>query len=164
MTIRSATREELPQILSFIIELAAYEKLEQEVVATLQEMDRWLFVEKKATVLFCCEDEKPIGFALYFYNYSTWQGRCGLYIEDLYIQRPFRGKGYGKALIEHVCSLAVRQGCARVEWVCLDWNKPSIDFYKRLGAFPMDEWSTYRLTGDALIRLGTKEAFASKTE
>lgn len=164
MTIRSATREELPQILSFIIELAAYEKLEQEVVATLQEMDRWLFVEKKATVLFCCEDEKPIGFALYFYNYSTWQGRCGLYIEDLYIQRPFRGKGYGKALIEHVCSLAVREGCARVEWVCLDWNKPSIDFYKRLGAFPMDEWSTYRLTGDALIRLGTKEAFDSKTE
>lgn len=164
MTIRSATREELPQILSFIIELAAYEKLEQEVVATLQEMDRWLFVEKKATVLFCCEDEKPIGFALYFYNYSTWQGRCGLYIEDLYIQRPFRGKGYGKALIEHVCSIAVREGCARVEWVCLDWNKPSIDFYKRLGAFPMDEWSTYRLTGDALIRLGTKEAIDSKIE
>ncbi len=154
MTIRQARREELPQILSFIVELAEYENLEQEVVATLETMNRWLFEEKKAIVLFCCEYEKPVGFALYFYNNSTWEGRCGLYIEDLFIQRPFRGKGYGKALIEHIASLAVQEGCARVEWVCLDWNKMSIDFYKRLGAVSMDGWSTYRLTGDALQRLG----------
>ncbi len=154
MTIRRATREELPQILACIIELAQYEHLEQEVVATLESMDHWLFVEKKAIVLFCCEDKRPVGFALYFYNYSTWEGRSGLYIEDLFIQRPFRGKGYGKALIEHVCSLAIEERCARVEWVCLDWNKMSIDFYKRLGAVPMDGWSTYRLSGEALRSLG----------
>ncbi len=158
MTIRRATREELPQILKFIRELAQYESLEKEVVATLESMDRWLFVEQKAIVLFCCEDDKPVGFALYFYNYSTWEGRSGLYIEDLFIQRPFRGKGYGKALIEHVASLAIEQGCARVEWVCLDWNKMSIDFYKRLGAVSMDGWSTYRLSGEALRSLGTSKA------
>lgn len=157
MTIRRATREELPQILAFIRELAVYENLVQEVVATIESMDRWLFVEQKATVLFCCEDEKPIGFALYFYNFSTWEGRCGLYIEDLFIQRPFRGKGYGKALIEHISSIAVAEGCARVEWVCLDWNKQSIDFYKRLGAVAMDGWSTYRLSGEALSLVGSKK-------
>lgn len=158
MTIRQAIQEDLPQVLAFIIELAEYEHLQQEVVATLESMDHWLFVEKKATVLFCCEDEKPVGFALYFYNYSTWQGRCGLYIEDLYIQRPFRGKGYGKALIGHVASLAVEEGCARVEWVCLDWNKMSIDFYRSLGAVSMDGWSTYRLSGEDLKRLGTSQS------
>jgi len=162
MTIRRATREDLPQVLAFIIELAEYEYLEQEVVATLESMDHWLFVEGKAIVLFCCEDEKPVGFALYFYNYSTWQGRSGLYIEDLFIQRAFRGKGYGKALIAHVASLAVKEGCARVEWVCLDWNKMSIDFYKRLGAVPMDGWSTYRLAGDALKSLGNSKAKENK--
>ncbi len=157
MTIRQARREELPQVLAFIIELAKYENLEHEVVATIETMDRWLFVEQKATVLFCCEDEKPVGFALYFYNYSTWEGCCGLYIEDLFIQRAFRGKGYGKALIEHISAIAVEQGCTRVEWVCLDWNKMSIDFYKSLGAVPMDGWSTYRLTGDALALMGNKQ-------
>lgn len=162
MTIRKATREELPQVLAFIIELAEFECLEQEVIATLESMDHWLFVEGKATVLFCCEDEKPVGFALYFYNYSTWQGRCGIYIEDLFIQRPFRGKGYGKALIEHVATLAVEEGCARVEWVCLDWNKMSIDFYKRLGAVSMDGWSTYRLSGEALRNLGSNKAKEKK--
>lgn len=154
MTIRQAKREELPQILLFIRELARYEHLEEEVVAAIESMERWLFVEQKATVLFCCEDQRPIGFALYFYNYSTWEGKCGLYIEDLFIQEPFRGKGYGKALIEHICSIAKEEGCARVEWVCLDWNKESIDFYKGLGAVPMDGWSTYRLSGEALARVG----------
>ncbi len=158
MTIRRATREDLPQVLAFIRELAEYEKLGHEVVASIESMDRWLFVEQKAVVLFCCEDEKAVGFALYFYNYSTWEGRCGLYIEDLFVQRPFRGKGYGKALIEHIASLAVEEGCARVEWVCLDWNEMSIDFYKRLGAFSMDGWSTYRLTGEALESLGNGKA------
>lgn len=156
MTIRRARREELPQVLSFIIELAEYEKLGKKVVATLKDMDHWLFVEKKAIVLFCCEHDKPVGFALYFYNYSTWQGRCGLYIEDIFIQKPFRGRGYGKALIGHIASIAVKEGCARLEWVCLDWNKMSIDFYRRLGAIPMDGWSTYRLSGDALESLGKK--------
>ena len=164
MSIRRATREELPQVLAFIIELAEYENLAQEVVATLESMDHWLFVEEKAVVLFCCEDGKPIGFALYFYNYSTWQGRCGLYIEDLYIQRPFRGKGYGKALIGHIASLAVEEGCARVEWVCLDWNKMSIDFYKRLGAIAMDGWSTYRLSGKALQDLGNNKPKGPKIQ
>ncbi|HKM07011.1 MAG TPA: GNAT family N-acetyltransferase [Sphaerochaeta sp.] len=164
MSIRRATREELPQVLAFIIELAEYENLAQEVVATLESMDHWLFVEEKAVVLFCCEDGKPIGFALYFYNYSTWQGRCGLYIEDLYIQRAFRGKGYGKALIGHIASLAVEEGCARVEWVCLDWNKMSIDFYKRLGAISMDGWSTYRLSGKALQDLGNNKPKGPKIQ
>ena len=164
MTIRKATREELPQVLSFIVELAEYEKLGKEVVATLKSMDHWLFVEEKATVLFCCEDGKPVGFALYFYNYSTWQGRCGLYIEDLFIQKPFRGKGYGKALIEHIASIAVKEGCARLEWVCLDWNKMSIDFYRRLGAISMDGWSTYRLSGKALQDLGNNKPKGPKIQ
>lgn len=164
MTIRQARREELPQVLAFIIELAKYENLEHEVVATIETMDRWLFVEQKATVLFCCEDGKPVGFALYFYNYSTWEGCCGLYIEDLFIQRAFRGKGYGKALIEHISAIAVGQGCTRVEWVCLDWNKMSIDFYKSLGAVPMDGWSTYRLTGDALALVGNKQGKHKKQQ
>ncbi len=162
MTIRQAKREELPQILQFIRELAQYEHLEKEVVATLSSMDRWLFVEKKATVLFCCEEEKPVGFALYFYNYSMWEGCCGLYIEDLFIQRAFRGKGYGKALIEHISSLALEEGCTRVEWVCLDWNKMSIDFYNRLGAVVMDGWSTYRLSGEALSLVGKKNSKNNK--
>ena len=157
MSIREARRDELPKILEFIVELARYENLGQQVVASLESMDRWLFVEKKAIVLFCCEDGVPVGFALYFYNYSTWEGCCGLYIEDLYIKRQFRGKGYGKALIGHISTIAVEEGCARVEWVCLDWNKMSIDFYKGLGAVPMDGWSTYRLSGKALSIMGSKK-------
>lgn len=158
MTIREATREELPLLLAFIVELAEYENLEKEVVATLESMDRWLFVECKAKVLFCCEDETPVGFALYFYNYSTWEGRSGLYIEDLFVRKPFRGKGFGKALIEHISSLAVEEGLARVEWVCLDWNRKSIDFYRSLGAVPMDGWTTYRLTGEALRSMGNSKS------
>ncbi|MDY0288682.1 MAG: GNAT family N-acetyltransferase [Sphaerochaeta sp.] len=162
MTIRQAKREELPQILSFIKELAQYENLETEVVATIESMDRWLFAQRKATVLFCCEDGKPVGFALYFYNYSTWEGCCGLYIEDLFIQNPYRGKGYGKALIEHISSLAVQEGLTRVEWVCLDWNRMSIDFYKSLGAVSMDGWSTYRLSGEALALVGNAKGNKKK--
>lgn len=154
MTIRSAVREDVDLILSFIKELASYEKLEHKVVASLEDMEYWLFDQKKGEVVLCCVDGRPIGFALYFYTFSTWEGCAGLYIEDIFIQSPYRGKGYGKALIRHVCSLATEQGCKRVEWVCLDWNEPSIEFYKSLGAYAMDGWSTYRLSGDALEAMG----------
>ena len=156
MTIREATEADIPKILQFVRELAIYEQLENEVVATPQLMQYWIFEQKKASVLFCCEDGLEVGFALYFYNYSTWKGCCGLYIEDLYVQKEYRGKGFGKALITRIAQIANKEGCARVEWACLDWNQSSIDFYKSLGAKPMEDWLVFRLTGPAL------QAFSEK--
>jgi len=150
MTIREANENDIPRILQFVRELALYEKLESEVVATPEQMHLWLFEKKKASVLFCCNDGLEIGFALYFYNFSTWKGCCGLYIEDLYIQKEYRGRGFGKALITEIAQLANKEGCARVEWACLDWNQSSIDFYKSLGARPQKDWSVFRLTGPSL--------------
>jgi GNAT superfamily N-acetyltransferase len=148
--IREAKEEDIPKILQFVRELAVYEHLENEAVATVESMRYWIFEQKKAFVLFCCEDGLDVGFALYFYNFSTWKGCCGIYIEDLYVQKEYRGKGFGKALITHIAQIANRKGCARVEWACLDWNKSSIDFYKSLGAIPMEDWSVFRLTDRAL--------------
>ena len=149
-TIRYAGRKDTGLILKFIKELAKYEKMEQEVVATEELLEEWIFDKQKAEVIFGMEDGQEIGFALFFHNFSTFLGRAGLYLEDLYVLPQFRGKGYGKAILKKLAAIAVERGCGRLEWWCLDWNKSSIDFYRSLGAEPMDEWTTYRITGQTL--------------
>ena len=140
----------MPLILGMIRALAEYEQLLSEVVATESVLEEWLFDKKKAEVLFPMLEGKEIGFALYFHNFSTFLGRAGLYLEDLYIQPEYRGRGYGRKVLQKLAQIAVERGCGRLEWWCLDWNAPSIAFYKNLGAQPMDEWTVYRLTGDTL--------------
>ena len=152
-TYRFATEADVPVILSLIKELADYENLLDEVVATEEILTEWLFVRKKAEVLLALEGDTPVGYALFFHNFSTFLGRAGIYLEDLFIQPPYRGKGYGKGLLRSLARIAVERGCGRLEWACLDWNKPSIDFYLSLNATPMDEWTVYRLTGDTLTAL-----------
>jgi len=152
-TYRFAAEADVPVILSFIKELADYENLLDEVVATEEILTEWLFVRKKAEVLLALEDNRPVGYALFFHNFSTFLGRAGIYLEDLFIQPPYRGRGYGKGLLSALARIAVERGCGRLEWACLDWNKPSIDFYLSLNATPMDEWTVYRLTGDTLTAL-----------
>ena len=144
-------------ILHFIRALAAYEKLSDQVVATEELLREWIFEKKKAEVLFPLEDGKEVGFALFFHNFSTFLGRAGLYLEDLYISPEYRGKGYGKATLQKLAQIAVERGCGRLEWSCLDWNKPSIDFYLSLGAVPMEEWTVYRLTGDTLTQMAAQQ-------
>ena len=150
LTIRYAERKDVSLILKFIIELARYEKLEHEVIATEDLLDKWLFEEKKAEVIFAIVDDKEIGFALFFHNFSTFLGRSGVYLEDLYIIPEYRGCGYGKAILQKLAQIAVQRGCGRLEWWCLDWNKSSIDFYLSLGAEPMKDWTVYRIAGDTL--------------
>ena len=152
VTFRQAQIQDVPLVLSFIRELAEYEKLLDQVVATEEGLRYWLFEKRSAEVLFLLEDGQEVGFALFFHNFSTFLGRAGLYLEDLY------GKGYGKALIQKLAQIAVRRGCGRMDWWCLDWNKPSIGFYRSLGAVPMDEWTTYRLEGETLQELGRDPA------
>jgi len=150
-TIRKATTEDAALILHFITELAIYEKAEHEVIATTEDIQNTLFGEYSSAHALICElDGEPIGFAVYFYNYSTWLGRNGLYLEDLYITASQRGSGAGKALLKYLANIAVEQGCGRFEWSVLDWNTPAIDFYQSIGAKPQDEWIGYRLSGDAL--------------
>ena len=149
-SVRFAGESDVPTILFFIRELAIYEKLENEVVATEEILHEWIFEKKKAEVLLAQEDGKPVGFALFFHNFSTFLGRAGIYLEDLFVMKEYRGRGYGKALLKRLASLAVERGCGRLEWSCLDWNQPSIDFYRSVGAVPMDGWTVYRLTGDTL--------------
>ena len=145
-TIRFAKSSDSELILTFIKELARYEQLEHEVVGTIEDIQQTLFSEKaRAEVLIVEEGEKPVGFALFFQNYSTFLCRYGIYIEDLYIREDFRGKGYGKALLKRICQEAVKRKCGRVEWWCLDWNKSSVDFYLSLNAEPMSDWTVYRL-------------------
>ena len=153
LTFRSAQRGDEERILFFIKELAKYEKIENEVVATPELLREWIFDRQKAEVIFPMADGKEIGFALFFHNFSTFLGRAGLYLEDLFIQPEYRGKGYGKATLRELARIAVERGCGRLEWYCLDWNRPSIDFYLSLGAKPLDEWTTYRLTGETLKRM-----------
>ena len=153
LTFRLAQEEDAQKILFFIKALAKYEKMEDEVVATPELLKEWIFEKKKAEVIFPTIDGKEIGFALFFHNFSTFLGRAGLYLEDLFILEEYRGRGYGKATLRELARIAVERGCGRLEWWCLDWNKPSIDFYKSLGAQPMDEWTTYRLTGETLTRM-----------
>ena len=153
MEFRFANEEDCGLILSFIRQLAAYEKMSNQVVATEELLREWIFEKKKAEVLFVCEGEKEVGFALFFHNFSTFLGRAGIYLEDLFVLPEYRGIGYGKALLKKLAKITVDRGCGRLEWACLDWNQPSIDFYRSLSAVPMDEWTTYRLTGDTLLEM-----------
>ncbi len=150
---RYAEEKDLPLILQFIKALAAYEKMAEEVIADEPTLENWLFDQQKAEVIFALADGKEIGFALFFHNFSTFLGRAGIYLEDLYVKPEYRGKGYGKALLKKLAAIAVERGCGRLEWWCLDWNQPSIDFYLSLGAQPMSDWTTYRITGDTLKKL-----------
>lgn len=147
---RKAAREDIPLILKFIRALAVYEKMEDRVVGDEKLLESELFDRQKAEVIFALEREKEVGFALFFHNFSTFLGRSGLYLEDLFVLPEYRGKGYGKAILKKLASIAVERGCGRLEWSCLDWNKPSIDFYLSLGAVPMSDWTVYRLTGNTL--------------
>ncbi len=147
---RFATVDDTKLILGFIKQLAKYEKLESEVVATEELLEEWIFKKGKAEVIFALEGEKEVGFALFFHNFSTFLGRSGIYLEDLFVLPEFRNKGYGKGLLKVLARITVERGCGRLEWCCLDWNKPSIDFYRSLGAVPMDDWTIYRLTGETL--------------
>lgn len=153
LSFRYATEDDCGIILDFIKALAEYEKLADQVVATEDLLREWIFEKKKAEVLFACEEEKEVGFALFFNNFSTFLGRAGIYLEDLFVLPGFRGKGYGKALLRKLAQTAEERGCGRLEWWCLDWNKPSIDFYLSLDAEPMSEWTTYRLEGETLKNL-----------
>ena len=153
MNFRFAKREDCALILYFIKELASYEKMLDEVVADEKTLEEWIFGKQKAEVIFVMENEKEVGFALFFHNFSTFLGRAGIYLEDLFVLPEFRKRGYGKALLKRLAAIAVERGCGRLEWWCLDWNKPSIDFYLSLGAEPMSDWTTYRITGDTLRRM-----------
>lgn len=155
--IRFATQDEVPEVLDFIKQLARYEKMENQVVATEEMLEKWIFIENKAKVLFAEVQNKKVGFALFFYNFSTFLGRSGIYLEDLFILPEFRGNGYGKALLKKLAQIAVKEGCGRLEWSCLDWNKPSIDFYLSLKAEPLKDWTVYRLTGKTLQSLANED-------
>lgn len=153
LTFRNAERKDTALILQLIKELADYKKMADEVVADETTLETWIFDKKKAEVIFAVKDGTEIGFALFFHNFSTFLGRAGIYLEDLYVKPEHRGKGYGKAILKKLASIAVARGCGRLEWWCLDWNKPSIDFYLSLGAKPMSDWTVYRIAGDTLKQL-----------
>jgi GNAT superfamily N-acetyltransferase len=148
--IRPATVDDTALILRFIRELAAYERAGHEVVATEADLRASLFGDGPTRALVCSVDGIAAGFAVYFFNYSTWQGRKGLYLEDLYVTPAFRNQGAGKALLQHLARIAVAQGCGRFEWCVLDWNEPALQFYRAIGALPMKEWVRHRLAGPAL--------------
>ena len=150
VTFREAVREDVPLMLEFIKGLAEYEKMSDEVVATEEILDEWLFDKEKAEVIFAIAEGEEVGFALFFHNFSTFLGRAGIYLEDLFVKPKYRGNGYGKAILKRLAQIAVERGCGRLEWSCLDWNQPSIDFYLSLGATPMSGWTGYRLTGKTL--------------
>ncbi|MEE4660144.1 MAG: GNAT family N-acetyltransferase [Halieaceae bacterium] len=154
LTIRNATPADTAQILAFVHGLARYEKAEHEVVATEDDLHQALFGDDAVAAALLCEtDGEAIGFALYFYNFSTWTGKRGIFLEDLFVDPGHRGKGAGKALLTHLARIAVARNCGRFEWNVLDWNEPSIRFYESLGAKPLSEWVGYRLTGEALHTL-----------
>ena len=153
---RFATENDAALILEFIRALAEYEKMSDDVVANEELLREWIFEKKKAEVIFAVESGVEVGFALFFHNFSTFLGRAGIYLEDLFVKPEYRGRGHGKALICELARITVERGCGRLEWCCLDWNHPSIDFYTSLGAVPMDEWTTYRLTGESLNTLAIK--------
>ena len=148
--IREAQRADIPLILDFIKKLAEYEKMLDQVVADSGILETWLFDKSIARVIFVMDGDKEVGFALFFHNFSTFLGRAGIYLEDLYVLPEYRGRGFGKALLKRLAKIAVDMGCGRLEWSCLDWNTPSIEFYRSLGSVSMDDWTVYRLTGKAL--------------
>jgi len=157
VTISPASVTDVPLILQFIGELADFERLRHEVVATEEGLRKTLFGPRPfAEVVIARDGGEAVGFALFFHNYSTFVGKPGIYLEDLYVRQHCRGKGYGEALLRHVARLAVSRGCGRFEWSVLDWNQRAIDFYKKLGARPMQEWTIFRVTGEALERLGSE--------
>lgn len=156
---RMAVPGDEPIILNFIHALAEYEHMEDQVVATPELLREWIFEKNKAEVLFAMEEGREVGIALFFHNFSTFLGRAGIYLEDLFVLPEYRGKGYGKGLLKQLAAIAAERGCGRLEWACLDWNTPSIDFYtKRMHAVPLDEWTVYRLTGDTLTEAAKEEA------
>ena len=155
--IRFANERDIALILDFIKDLAEYEKMSDLVVADETMLREWIFEKKKAEVIFAMEDGKEVGFALFFHNFSTFLGRAGIYLEDLYVKPDYRGHGHGKALIKKLAAIACERGCGRLEWSCLDWNRPSIDFYLSLGAQQMNEWTVYRFEGKSLAALAERE-------
>ena len=155
-SVRFASTNDIPTILKFIRELAAYEKLENEVTATEDILKEWIFEKKKSEVLIALEDDVEIGYALFFHNFSTFLGKAGIYLEDLYISPNYRGLGYGKSLLKKLAEITVERGCERLDWQCLDWNKTSIDFYLSLNASAMEEWTTYRLSHDNLKKFAAE--------
>ncbi len=156
--IRPACLEDVPVILELIRDLATYERAPNEVTATEERLVEVLFGARPAAeVLLAFERESPVGFAVYFYNFSTWLGRPGLYLEDLFVKPEKRGKGYGRALLVELAKIARDRGCGRMEWAVLDWNEPAIKFYRALGAKPMDEWTVFRLTRDGIASLANSE-------
>ena len=157
LTFRFAEERDTSLILDFIRRLADYEHLLDQVVADEATLADQLFGKKNAEVLFALENGKEVGFALFFHNFSTFLGRAGLYLEDLFVLPEHRGKGYGKAILQRLAAISRERGCGRMEWWCLDWNQPSIGFYKSLGAEPMSDWTVYRLTGEILRDLAEKD-------
>ena len=162
---RPAHLEDVPIILQLIRDLATYERAPDEVVATKEQLVDVLFGERPAAeVLLAFEAELPVGFAVYFYNFSTWLGRAGLYLEDLFVKPEKRGKGYGRALLVELAKIARDRGCGRMEWAVLNWNEPAIKFYRALGAKPMDEWTVFRLTRDEIAKLADAADTAATTD
>ncbi len=153
LSFRNAERQDTPLILQFVRELADYENMLGEVVADESTLETWIFDRQRAEVILALENGREIGFALFFHNFSTFLGRAGLYLEDLYVRPQYRRRGYGRAMLKKLAEIAVERGCGRLEWWCLDWNRPSIDFYLSLGAEPMSDWTVYRISGDTLTRL-----------
>lgn len=153
LTFRYAERKDVILILKFIKALAEYEKMLDEVIADESTIEEWIFDKQKAEVIFAIVEGREVGFALFFHIFSTFLGRAGIYLEDLFVFPEYRGRGYGKALLKRLAAIAVERKCGRLEWWCLDWNKPSINFYLSLGAEPMSDWTVYRITGDTLSEL-----------
>jgi len=157
-TIRAATVDDIPTILELIRALATYERAPQEVTATEEILKETLFGTRRAAeILLLFEDKVVAGFALFFHNFSTWLGRPGVYLEDLFVRPEHRGKGYGRALLVQLAKIARERNCGRLEWAVLDWNEPAIKFYRKLGANPMDEWTVFRLTRDGIAKLADSQ-------
>ena len=154
---RFATEQDVALILKFVEALAEYERMSDQVVANEDLLREWIFEKKKAEVIFALEDGVEVGFALFFHNFSTFLGRAGIYLEDLFVFPAYRGRGHGKALMCELARIAVERKCGRLEWCCLDWNQPSIDFYTALGAQALSDWTTFRLTGDKLLQVANEK-------
>jgi len=165
LRIRPARVQDVPIILQLIRDLATYERAPDEVTATEEQLVDVLFGDKPAAdVLLAFEGDSPVGFAVYFYNFSTWLGRAGLYLEDLFVKPENRGKGYGRALLVELAKIARDRGCGRMEWAVLDWNEPAIKFYRALGAQPMHEWTVFRLTSEEIAKLADAADTAAATD
>lgn len=155
VTFRQAEETDIALLLRFIKELAEYERLLDDVIATEDTLREWMFEKKRAEAFFAVADGSEVGFAVFFHNFSTFVGRAGIFIEDIYVKPEYRGCDYGKSMLKKLAQIAHERGCGRLEWSCLDWNEPSIKFYLSLGARPMDEWTVYRIDGDALRTMAT---------